>query len=412
LVGWWALGWWLVPVTYKNALPQDLRPDAKNQYLAMTADAFSATGDRNLLSQRITDYGWPPDQLATDLGLLQSSLANNPAEQQKVQQMTAALGAAAGRAPAPAAPSAPAAGQAPSLLSRLCPGALWLLLILAGIAALAWLWQRWRRAQLGAGAPGALPIGSQWAGRLRTQPEPSELDLGGAEAAETGGEMASGAGGSGWEAVGGYETAGGTSTPAAGTPPTANSAPSAEATASGRFPFFSAGAARPADTPATPPASAGMTRAGVDGGAERAAKLNEFTASYHAGEPDYDEAFDIKDANGAVVGQCGLSLMMPVGRGNDQAAALQVWLWEERDQYTQVKVLISEGAYRDTSLRSQLAEDHPALQVRPGVEFELESYTLRLHGTVDKVSYLDQEPYNQMFELLVARLQVYQRERS
>ena len=54
-------------------------------------------------------------------------------------------------------------------------------------------------------------------------------------------------------------------------------------------------------------------------------------AAYHMGEPDYDEAFDINDSASQYVGQCGLGLTTPVGRGNDQAAALQVWLWDTND---------------------------------------------------------------------------------
>ena len=127
------------------------------------------------------------------------------------------------------------------------------------------------------------------------------------------------------------------------------------------------------------------------------------------GEADYDEAFDITDSTGAYIGQCGLELTDPVGRAHDQAAALQAWLWDTNDPDTKVKVLMSEGAYRDTAMRDQLAGEHQALQVKPGLEFELGSYKLLLRGSVDKLEYADQEPVNGIFAELLVRLQVYRR---
>ncbi|HEX9115062.1 MAG TPA: hypothetical protein VGA61_03270, partial [Anaerolineae bacterium] len=288
---------------------------------------------------------------------------------------------------------------------------------LAGVVAVAWLWQRWRQTQGKAGVPAGQSIASQWSGRLRPRPGPSDDDAVAAGAAPGFDQAEGSVDDSGWYSAGAHQASGHAT--AAGdwsqatTAETSSGEPFAEPESLPGQSYAPTSSMYPDDEAqgTTPPAPASV-RSAPQTGLERTTPLGEFTATYHAGEPDYDEAFDVKDANGAVVGQCGLSLMMPVGRGNDQAAALQVWLWEERDQYTQVKVLISEGAYRDTSLRSQLAEEHPALQVRQGVEFDLESYTLHLHGLVDKVSYLDQEPHNQMFEYLVTRLQISQREHS
>ena len=115
------------------------------------------------------------------------------------------------------------------------------------------------------------------------------------------------------------------------------------------------------------------------------------------GEPDYDEAFDINDPTDGYMGQCGLQLNEPVGRDRDQAVALQAWLWDSSDPDTRTKVLMSEGAYRDTALRSQQAGQHEAIQVRAGTEFELESHDLLLRGRVEKADFTDQEPNRGVF---------------
>ena len=80
------------------------------------------------------------------------------------------------------------------------------------------------------------------------------------------------------------------------------------------------------------------------------------------------------------------------GRGHDQAAVLQIWLWDTNDQDTKVKVLMSEGVYRDTAIRNQLKGEHEALSIRPGAEFELSSYKLVCGVRVEKLEYVNQEP--------------------
>jgi hypothetical protein len=140
-------------------------------------------------------------------------------------------------------------------------------------------------------------------------------------------------------------------------------------------------------------------------------RLGEHHSLYQMGESDYDEAFDIHDAATVYVGQCGVELVDPIGRTHDQAAALQVWLWDTNDPDTKVKVLMSEGAYRDASLRSQLAGEHTVVPIRLGTEFELVSYNLLLKGVVERIDYAEQEPVGGVFAELGLRLAVFQRQR-
>jgi hypothetical protein len=158
----------------------------------------------------------------------------------------------------------------------------------------------------------------------------------------------------------------------------------------------------PARPPVPPPPAASA-------GPESLKKLVENTAVYQMGEPDYDEAFDITDPSDGFMGQFGLQLIEPFGRERDQAVALQVWLWDSSDPDTQAMVLMSEGAYRDTALRSQHAGDHQAVSVRPGAEFELASHDLMLKGRVEKASYAEADPPRTIFADLHVKLTVYRR---
>jgi len=91
------------------------------------------------------------------------------------------------------------------------------------------------------------------------------------------------------------------------------------ATPAASTPARSATGAAPTPPKVTPAVAAGAMVATT--------KVSEFRPHYTMGEPDYDEPFDIIDSAGGYLGQCGLELNDPVGRGHDQAAALQIWLW-------------------------------------------------------------------------------------
>ena len=408
LVGWLLIGWVLWPVQYTNALPIDLRADKRDQYLLMTAESYAANHNLELANQRV-EY-WSQDQLAKDLSNLQGRLQPNNAPQAgQVQQLAAALkvtgqgGAAAGGAPAvpaaPAANSAPATSTFAQTLQRACLGALYVLLVLLGILAIAVLWRRWRAAQerkqdlVSGEAPPTTPAEpiERWsvsgvADDAKNTWPGSDLD------ATTGSEPAA------------------ATTNAAGLPDDRPASAAAASAASQSQPAPYASNSTPskpsgADT-AWRPGAAAVAKTVGDG---TPVKIGEFVAAYHMGEPDYDEAFDIKDGASQYVGQCGLGLTNPVGRSNDQAAALQVWLWDTNDPDTKVLVLMSEGAYRDTGLRDQLAGEHTAVSVRGHSEFQLETYNLLLSGTVENVEYADQDPANEIFAELVVRLRTYKK---
>ncbi|PKO22153.1 MAG: hypothetical protein CVU38_10840 [Chloroflexi bacterium HGW-Chloroflexi-1] len=430
LVGWWVIGWGVWPVKYTNSLPPDLRAAERDHYLIMTAESYAATGDVMLARERLAT--WPADQLATDLQTLRDRLmTENALQASQVQLLTGVLGLSAVSAAPTMAPTqapTPAPVRSESLLRTLCTAGLWVVLALLGIVVGVWLYNRWRNAQARKSGPAIdetyrAPRSRSVAGLERISvtgadqvspgeagTEPAQPDLSQPwprtrpEADTYGGEP--------WTEAELPSFLDGRRPSDARRPAAAReSAPTAQPAAPSVVPGEPPASARPPATrreiarPPAPTAPLSVSPAAAPG------KVGEYTAQFQMGESDYDEAFDVTDGGGVYLGQCGLELNDPIGRGHDQAAALQVWLWDTRDPDTQVKVLMSEGAYRDTALRDQLAGEHPAVPIRIGAEFELESYNLLLRGRVEKLEYAEQEPVGGVFAELAVRMVVYQKGR-
>lgn len=396
------IAWGLWPVSYKNALPQDLRPAERDQYLEMVALSLAASGDTQAAQERLQT--WPTEDLATALTNLQERLlAADPNAAAAVQQLIATLNLSA-PVTQPGA-SAATGTQSPSgspVWKTLCTSAVWLGLILLGVAALAYLFRRWRAArtrQTGPAIAGSARAATsprspdEIAQREKDEwpPEPSTAQpaASGALANEDRGTFL-------YSEYDDDDAA----LPAVRSPQEA-----APAATRSTQPEPAPRAAPPAEPARLAPAAA-VAAASVPASS---AKVGDYMAIFQMGEPDYDEAFDINDPTEGYMGQCGLQLNEPVGRNRDQAVALQAWLWDSSDPDTRTKVLMSEGAYRDTALRSQQAGGHEPLQVRAGTEFELASHDLLLRGRVEKVDYTEQEPHRGVFAELQVRMQVYRK---
>jgi|WetSurMetagenome_2_1015567.scaffolds.fasta_scaffold41778_2 hypothetical protein len=403
LVGWLVIGWALWPVTWKNTLPQDLRPAERDAYLAMVAESLATSGDTTMAQERLAS--WPSDLLAVDLGRLQGRFAREDAVQaEQVQTLASALGLDLGAtASGQTAGARPSAGSPPFSgiqWRTVCTTGLWVLLILLGVAAIVLLYRRWRASQLREAAPATAPVAGDAHSWSMVGGSKSTESAGDTEAAwsqgDAEGEISPRTSIPPWEEdeAGGFDEGDFISPPPRSVSQRVDQPSQAALAASAGAAVTATGAARPVGAPVP---SGSLT------------KVSEVRALYQMGEPDYDEAFDVKDAGGAYIGECGVALVDPVGRGHDQAAALQVWLWDKSDPDTKVKVLMGEGAYRDTAMRDQLAKDQPSIAVKPGATFELDSYNLLLRGTVEKLDYADLEPAYGVFAELQLLLQVFRK---
>jgi hypothetical protein len=378
------IAWGIWPVSYQNSLPQDLRPIERDNYLSMVAESYGATGDLQLAQTRLET--WPSEDLATALANLQERLMTiDPEAASQVEALASALNLAA--APRPAAAAARSSGSAVPW-KTLCVSAVWVLLVIVGVAAFTFLFKRWRAARQRRVGP-AIASTTQAPAQARSPEEIARQ-----EKEEWPPESST-------VAVSG---AAGQSYPYDQYDRENDSVDAAPAFIAAREVYQQPAPAAPRPAPTdtsrrpTPPSPV-----------PSAAKVGDFMAIFQMGEPDYDEAFDINDPADGYMGQCGLQLNEPVGSNRDQAVALQAWLWDSSDPDTRTKVLMSEGAYRDTALRAQQAGAHEVIQVRSGTEFELESHDLLLRGRVEKADHTDQDPHRGVFAELQVRMQVYRK---
>ncbi len=409
LIGWLLIGWALWPVTWTNALIQDLRPDLRNDYVAMVAESFAQTRNIDVARDRLS--GWDDEaraKLFDEVGTVLA--ARDPQGARNLQELGAALGTTRGTGPEPSpqvttqpqptpTSSTPPTGGGIDL-GDVCTAGLFVLLALGALVVLIVLFNRWRRSQ----REGEEPMESPDFG----ESEPSMSVLADREKERWPSTRES------WSEVEQRPVAGSTAQPRRYSDlddergaPQAPAVPLDRGVSSvrpvGPVPRVSEHQP-PSDHRGAPKPPVAEEQPSTE-----IVKLDENVAVYQMGEPDYDEAFDINDPNDGYMGQYGLQLVEPFGRDRDQAVALQVWLWDSSDPYTQTAVLMSEGAYRDTSIRSQHMGEHEIIGVRPGTEFELSSHHLVLRGRVEKASYAEMEPVRGVFAELHVKLTIYRR---
>jgi hypothetical protein len=139
VIGWFAIGWWLWPVSWVDTYPWDMRQPYKDAYVTMVADSLANNGDADLAADRL--QGWPQPELSD---ILQRLIAENQAEQQgleaqHLENLRAALGLTAAPTPTPTPEPGQVAGR--SVLSYWWACLLALVIVLA-ILAVVGLWTR------------------------------------------------------------------------------------------------------------------------------------------------------------------------------------------------------------------------------------------------------------------------------
>jgi hypothetical protein len=135
--------------------------------------------------------------------------------------------------------------------------------------------------------------------------------------------------------------------------------------------------------------------------------LGHFFTTYKLGEDTYDESFSIETPMGEFLGECGVGISETIGAGEaDQVTAFEVWLFDKSDIRTVTKVLMSEHAYRNDSLRTKLASKGEAVLAQPGAPFALETSGLEVRVDVSELVYGDggESPQHSFFSKLTVEL--------
>jgi hypothetical protein len=123
---------------------------------------------------------------------------------------------------------------------------------------------------------------------------------------------------------------------------------------------------------------------------EGPAPIKRWTGTYTLGQDHYDEFFTIETENGDFLGESGMGIMEAIpGTSPKQVMAFDVGLFDKTDITTLSRVVMSERAYNDQSMRDKI-EANPqaeAILAEPGKTFTLETSAMRVEAKIDEMEY-------------------------
>lgn len=139
--------------------------------------------------------------------------------------------------------------------------------------------------------------------------------------------------------------------------------------------------------------------------------MTQFMTTYMTGDDLFDDSFSVDSPTGDFLGECGIGISESIGVGEPkQVAAFEVWLFDKNDIQTVTKVLMSEHAYSDNTLRERLEKKGEPFLAEPGAEMILETATLRLVARVVDMAYgSSATPQRSFFERLTLELAIWQK---
>jgi hypothetical protein len=140
------------------------------------------------------------------------------------------------------------------------------------------------------------------------------------------------------------------------------------------------------------------------------APLGQFVTTYTLGDDGYDTSFNIETPAGEFFGACGVGFSEVIGEGTpDKITAFEVWLFDKTDPdnvQTVTKVLMSEHAYHDETLREKMKDRGEAVLVERGKTITIEAVGLQLKAQIVDFAYgvSPDLPPNSFFERLTTEL--------
>ncbi|MBE7534760.1 MAG: hypothetical protein HS124_03400 [Anaerolineales bacterium] len=139
--------------------------------------------------------------------------------------------------------------------------------------------------------------------------------------------------------------------------------------------------------------------------------ITQTMTTYVYGYDLYDESFSIDTQGGKYLGEYGVGICEKIGVGEPKkVAALEVWLFEENDIKTATKVLMSEHAYNDPTIRAKLEPKGELIPLKPGGEILLETANLQLLATVVDLEYgMGSLPANSYFQRVTLEFAIWPR---
>ncbi len=140
-----------------------------------------------------------------------------------------------------------------------------------------------------------------------------------------------------------------------------------------------------------------------------ATPITQSMTTYVLGDDLYDESFSIESQAGEFMGEYGVGISDTIGVGDPKkVTALEIWLFDKNDIKTATKVLMSEHAYNDPSIRQRLEAKGELVLVKANEPVKLQTETLQLLVTVADLEYGSGPlPENSYFDRTTLELAVW-----
>jgi hypothetical protein len=133
-------------------------------------------------------------------------------------------------------------------------------------------------------------------------------------------------------------------------------------------------------------------------------------SSYKLGMDNFDESFAIETKDDEWLGECGMGISESAGDGTPRrVAAFEVWLFDKINTRTVTKVLVSDFANSNETLRNKLSSRGEPVLATPGQSFTLETPALMVEARVVEMAYGAGTPAFGYFENLKVSLSVYRK---
>ena len=120
------------------------------------------------------------------------------------------------------------------------------------------------------------------------------------------------------------------------------------------------------------------------------APQNRFVTTYELGDDQYDVSFSIELDDGEFMGECGVAIEESIHLDNEcprKVTAFEVWIFDKNDIRTETKVLASDYAFSDESLRNRLSNKGEVIRVFDQEGLVLDTKTLRVRARVLEATY-------------------------
>ncbi len=139
--------------------------------------------------------------------------------------------------------------------------------------------------------------------------------------------------------------------------------------------------------------------------------ISQFMASYKIGDDLFDDSFSIDSSSGEFLGECGVGISDTIGVGDPKkVTGFEVWMFDKNDIQTITKVVMSNHAFNDATIRNRLATKGEPVLAEPGGQTVLETATLRLTARIVDMNYGEGAlPPQSYFDSLIIELAVWQK---